>query len=311
MSTNNNVVAEPLALRVLIVNDSPEDATLMAQELTNSKFPLSWERVDNENDYLLRLETLPDLILADYTLPQFSAVQALELLQRRGLSIPFIVVSGTIGEHAAVDMIKAIGLAEMLAMTLANVRLRDKLKEQSIRDPLTRLYNRRYLEDSLLREISRARRAGSKIGVMMVDVDNFKQFNDSFGHLTGDELLRALGVYLKSYVRPEDIPSRYGGEEFTLVLPGASSEIMRARAETLRKGFRCIPLDRAPSLDKGQRTISLSLGVAVFPDNAQSVEGLLRAADEALYQVKMDGKDRVVVSANGAPATPDPTHLPV
>src|ERR1700739_3552582 len=134
MSTNNNVVAEPLALRVLLVNDSPEDATLRAQELTNRKFPVSWERVDNENDYLLQLETLPDLILADYTLPQFSAVQALELLQRRGLSIPFIVVSGTIGEHAAVDMIKAIGLAEMLAMTLANVRLRDKLKEQSIRD---------------------------------------------------------------------------------------------------------------------------------------------------------------------------------
>jgi len=99
-----------------------------------------------------------------------------------------------------------------------------------------------------------------------------------------------LGGYLKSHVRPEDIPSRYGGEEFTLVLPGASCDIVRTRAESLRKGFRGVPLDRGSGIDKGQRTISLSFGVAVFPDNGQSVEGLLRAANEALYRAKMDGK---------------------
>jgi diguanylate cyclase (GGDEF)-like protein len=120
-----------------------------------------------------------------------------------------------------------------------------------------------------------------------------------------------LGGYLKSHVRPEEIPSRYGGEEFTLVLPGASCDIVRTRAETLRKGFRGIPLDRGSGIDKGQRTISLSFGVAVFPDNGQSVEGLLRAADEALYQAKMDGKDRVVVAESDASAAPDTTQLPV
>lgn len=199
--------------------------------------------------------------------------------------------------------------SNFLGFPVGNVR--EKLKEQTIRDPLTRLYNRRYLEDSRHREISRARRVGSKIGVIMVDVDNFKQFNDSFGPLTGDELLRALGGYLKSHVRPEDIPSRYGGEEFTLVLPGASCDIVRTRAEALRKGFRGIPLDRGSGIDKGQRTISLSFGVAVFPDNGRSVEGLLKAADEALYQAKMDGKDRVVVAESGASAAPDTAQLPV
>ncbi len=145
----------------------------------------------------------------------------------------------------------------------------------------------------------------------MVDVDNFKHFNNSFGHLTGDELLRALGGYLKSHVRPEDIPSRYGGQEFTLVLPGASCDIVRTREESLRKGFRGIPLDLGSGVDRGQRTIPLSFGVAVFPDNGQSVEGLLRAADEGLYQAKMDGKDRVVVAESGPSASPDTTQLPV
>ncbi|MGB7848090.1 MAG: sensor domain-containing diguanylate cyclase [Candidatus Acidiferrum sp.] len=197
----------------------------------------------------------------------------------------------------------AIALADTLALTLANVRLREKLKEQTIRDPLTRLYNRHYLEDFLQREISRARRAGARIGVIKVDVDNFKQFNDSFGHPTGDELLRSLGSYLKAHVRPEDIPSRYGAEEFTLILPGASCDIVRARAESLRKGFRGIALERSAGIKNAQKTITLSFGVAVFPDHGASVEGILRSADEALYQAKMDGKDRVVVAGDQRPAT--------
>jgi diguanylate cyclase (GGDEF)-like protein len=117
--------------------------------------------------------------------------------------------------------------------------------------------------------------------------------------LTGDELLRALGGYLKSHVSPEDIPSHYGGEEFTLVLPGASCDIVRTRAENLRKGFRGIPLDRGSGVDKGQRTISL-LGWRSF-----------RMADEALYQAKMDGKESVVVAGSGPSASPDTTQLPV
>ena len=145
----------------------------------------------------------------------------------------------------------------------------------------------------------------------MVDVDDFKQFNNSFGHLTGDELLRALGGYLKSHVRPEDIPSRYSGEEFTLVLPGASCDIVRTRERACEKASAASRWTAGRASIRGQRAISLSFGVAVFPDNGQSVEGLLRAADEALYRAKMDGKDRVEVAESGPSASPDTTQLPV
>lgn len=197
----------------------------------------------------------------------------------------------------------AKAVADSVSLAIANVKLRESLREQTIRDPLTRLYNRRYLEDSLNREMSRARRIGASIGVVMLDIDDFKQFNDSFGHLAGDELLRELGTYLKTHVRPEDIPVRYGGEEFTLILPGASGEIVLARAETLRKGFHGIQLDRGIGVDKATKRISVSCGVAVFPEHGTSVEGLLQAADDALYNAKKSGKDCVMVFASQTQAT--------
>ncbi len=196
----------------------------------------------------------------------------------------------------------ALALADTLALAVSNVRLREALKEQTIRDPLTRLYNRRYLEDSLGREVSRAKRAGTSIGIIMLDVDNFKQFNDSFGHPIGDRLLRALGDYLKARVRPGDIPSRYGGEEFTLILPEASMEIVRERAESLREGFSQIPLHLGTAVAKIPQALSLSCGVAIFPEHGTTAEEILRAADEALYQAKRAGKNRVVIAAGSANA---------
>jgi diguanylate cyclase (GGDEF)-like protein/PAS domain S-box-containing protein len=195
----------------------------------------------------------------------------------------------------------ATAVADIIALAVSNVRLREALKDQTIRDPMTGLYNRRYLEDSLHREVCRARRSGASIGIIMIDIDNFKLFNDSFGHPMGDQLLRALGTYLKVQVRPEDIPSRYGGEEFTLVLPGASREIIRARAEKLRKGFRNLPLNFGVGLVDAVETLSLSLGVAIFPEHGDSANGVLKAADRALYEAKKTGKDRVVFAQTDVP----------
>jgi diguanylate cyclase (GGDEF)-like protein/PAS domain S-box-containing protein len=187
----------------------------------------------------------------------------------------------------------AVSAAETLAFAIANVKLREKLKEQTIRDPLTQLYNRRHLEDALYREMSRASRTNTPVGLIMIDVDNFKLFNDSFGHLVGDKLLRTLGAYLKSHVRPEDVPARYGGEEFALILPGASRGIVTVRAEALRKGFRDIPLELG-----GIEGISISCGVAIFPEHGNTVEELFHAADAALYGAKKNGKNCVMVSAD-------------
>ncbi len=184
----------------------------------------------------------------------------------------------------------AISLADMLAIALSNIRLREMLLEQSIRDPLTQLYNRRYMDDALNREIYRARRAGSSIGVILLDVDNFKEFNDSFGHPAGDQLLRSLGNYLKSHSRLEDMVARYGGEEFILVLPGASSEIALARALSLQEGFRMVS-----SVTHGQiKPPSFSCGVAVFPQHGCSSEEILEQGDRALYRAKELGRNRVV-----------------
>ena len=190
-----------------------------------------------------------------------------------------------------------VAVADTMALAFRNIRLREKLKDQSIRDALTGLYNRRYLEDSLNREISHSRRAGTPIGLIMIDIDNFKQFNDAFGHLAGDSLLRALGACL-THVRPEDIPSRYGGEEFTLILPGAGMPVAQHRAETLCRAASDIQLPLALGADALRRGITLSAGVAVFPEHGGSVEELLFAADEALYKAKAGGRNCVVVATD-------------
>jgi diguanylate cyclase (GGDEF)-like protein len=184
-------------------------------------------------------------------------------------------------------------VAEHSALALGNLQLRETLRRQSIRDPLTGLFNRRYMEESLERELRRAARNQRTLGAIMIDMDHFKRFNDSFGHDAGDTLLKALGALLQESSRKDDIACRYGGEEFTLILPEASIEATSQRAEHLRQRVKNLSLEyRGQSL--GQ--VTLSLGVAAFPQHGLTSDGLLRAADSALYQAKREGRDRVVVS---------------
>lgn len=181
-------------------------------------------------------------------------------------------------------------LAEHLALSLSNLRLRESLRQQSIRDPLTRLYNRRYLEESLAREVSRAERSGKPIGVIMADIDHFKKFNDTYGHEAGDEVLRAVAAVLKTHARASDIACRYGGEELTLILPEATLGVAWQRAELLREKVQGLRVHHG-----GQHlgAITMSLGVAVFPDHGATVEAVIQMADAALYKAKQDGRNRV------------------
>ncbi|MCX5636920.1 MAG: diguanylate cyclase, partial [Planctomycetota bacterium] len=128
----------------------------------------------------------------------------------------------------------AVTVADYLALALSNIKLRDTLKQQAIHDPLTGLFNRRYMEETLIREISRAKRYETPLGIIMIDLDHFRRFNNTFGHEAGDLVLRDLGKFLQSNIRKEDVACRYGGEEFTLILPGAPMDITEKRAETLR-----------------------------------------------------------------------------
>jgi len=190
-------------------------------------------------------------------------------------------------------------LAGHLGLALGNLRLRESLKNLSIRDPLTGLFNRRYLVETLEREFYRARRAAAPVAIIMIDADHFKRFNDTFGHEAGDAVLRELGAFLKSSVRAEDIACRYGGEEFCLVLPQMSRDGARVRAEAIRQGVARLDIKLG---GKALGPVTLSLGVASFPDDADTGEAVLASADAALYQAKQQGRNRVCVFGEPAAA---------
>ena len=188
----------------------------------------------------------------------------------------------------------AIAMADSIGLALANLKLRIFLREQSIRDPLTGLFNRRYLEETLEREFHRALRLQRPVGVIMLDLDHFKRFNDTYGHEAGDILLRKLGSFLKQHLRGGDITCRYGGEEFALVLPEVSLENVRLRAEELREGIKHLNVEYN---DKVLATLSMSLGIAMFPEHGATSQSVLNAADGALYEAKRKSRDRIVVAS--------------
>lgn len=197
----------------------------------------------------------------------------------------------------------ARGTGEQISLALANLRLQETLRSLSIRDPLTGVFNRRFMEASLERELARARRAGQSLGVLMIDIDHFKPFNDTHGHEAGDVLLAGFAELLRRSFREEDIVCRYGGEEFLVLLPGSSSEQTTARALKVCEAVRSFePYHQRRPLGR----ISVSVGVASFPEDGSSNEALVRAADAALYRAKHEGRDRVVVARDMVPlpATP-------
>jgi len=183
--------------------------------------------------------------------------------------------------------------AGSVALAMSNMQLRETLREQALRDPLTGLYNRRILEEGLAREIARAERDSTPLVLGFVDIDHFKDFNDTYGHEAGDYVLKEVGGYLAEHTRAGDLVSRYGGEEFVTVWPGADLASAAARAESLRKGVEALHLEfNGESL----RSVTLSIGIALLGEHGESADTLLAVADAALYEAKGDGRNRVVVA---------------
>jgi diguanylate cyclase (GGDEF)-like protein len=188
----------------------------------------------------------------------------------------------------------ALGSVVMFLLTTALVEAWNRAHHLSMRDPLTGLYNRRYLDETMAREVARAKRAGQEVGVIAVDIDHFKRLNDSHGHDMGDLVLQRVGELLRTAARAGDIACRMGGEEFALILPGATTEAARDRAESIRSAFSALRFDY-----EGREVgpFTLSAGVSSLPPEAQDWAYALRQADRALYAAKQVGRNRVLSAA--------------
>lgn len=187
----------------------------------------------------------------------------------------------------------AATMAKLSALALANIKHHETLKNFAIYDSLTGLFNRRYMEETLKREISRVTRNKEPLGIIMVDIDHFKQFNDTYGHTAGDMLLKSIGEFFRERIRREDIACRYGGEEFVLILPGSSLENTFRRAEQIHEEIKRVRVRHRGSFIS---SVEVSMGVVVFSEHGNSAELLLESADRALYKAKTQGRNRIVVA---------------
>jgi len=210
----------------------------------------------------------------------------------------FLVMFGDISERRSTEDALKQAYAELESLVkerTAELRTANqRLSTEAISDPLTGLYNRRYLADFVEREVSRTRRAGTKIVFVMIDIDHFKRVNDTFGHDAGDDVLKAVSTFLRAQIRHEDLAFRYGGEEFLIVLPCISLDGIRTRIDLIHTRASEVHVQ---NVSGEMWPITISAGVAMFPDDGQSADAVIRVADHALYQAKSEGRDRVVYNA--------------
>ena len=223
-------------------------------------------------------------------IPLYAQGQNVGLLNLRR-TVPFIDGDGNLARAQQI----MLSFSEQVALALANINLRQRLQNLSLRDPLTGLYNRRYLDEQFELELARARRGGGRFAVLMMDLDHFKRFNDNFGHDAGDYLLLNVARQLLANVREGDVVSRWGGEEFMILMPEIDHHAAEQRAETIRNDIGALrPVFQQQPLGK----VSVSIGLSFYPQHGHTAQLLIAAADHALYAAKSGGRDRVVIAQN-------------
>lgn len=206
------------------------------------------------------------------------------------------VQASAAGDSQAMPLEQAAAMAqtisEQVALTLSNAKLRQVLRDQSIKDPLTGLFNRRYMEETLTRELARAQRNGTSVGLVVADLDHFKKINDTHGHPAGDAVLLAAARHMADMTRASDVACRYGGEEFVMILTDCNQEDAMLRAQQICDSLRQLAISASGTSVK----VTASFGVAASPADGESAAVLFQAADRAVYEAKRSGRDRVVAA---------------
>lgn len=220
------------------------------------------------------------------------------------ICIPLVAQGETLGvmhfkrnniedEYDENDRKVATSIAEQVALSIANLQLRDNLRNQAIKDSLTGLFNRRYFTEAAEKELSRAIKQQSKMAILMIDLDNFKRLNDSFGHDAGDKVLQEFGTLLNKLTHNEHIACRMGGEEFVVLLTDTNDTLIKMFAETLLDQLRNVKI---VSHGTNIGTVTASIGIATYPEAGERIDSIVKFADQALYQAKSAGRDCIIYS---------------
>ena len=299
-------------LRLLILEDRPEDADLALRQLRRAGFDPTWRRVEDEEGFKANLDPELDLIIADYHQPQFDALRALKLMQESGLDIPFVLVSGAVGEDMAVaavrlgavdyvlkDRLGRLGTAVENALEQAKLRRRQQegqkaLEHQALHDGLTDLPNRLMFRQQI--EKGLAERAN--LAVLVLDLDNFREINDTFGHKIGDGLLGQIAPRLREHVGARDLIARLGGDEFGILLRETDA------ANAMRVAESMLRVERPFLIEGHPLEVTASIGIAAFPQHGTTAETLLQRADVALYVAKRPGNSAAVYRPEDDPYDP-------
>ena len=306
-------------LRVLLIEDREDDALLLLRSLRAGGFEPEFDRIETSQSMTAALLARSwDIIISDYSLPNFSGLEALDILKQSGLDLPFLLVSGTIGENLAVEAMKAgahdyVMKGNLQRLTTAIDR---ELREFEIRkerkeaqewlkylaqyDQLTDLPNRNLLYQRLGEAIDDHRRDGKSLALMLMDLNDFKDINNTLGHQSGDLLLQQVGRRLQSASRKNEIIARLGGDEFGVVLPEITGQAAGAVAAHLVRALEAPFTIGELSID-----VRTSIGITFFPEHGDDRDTLLRRADVAMYRAKQSSERYVVYSPDHDSYSPE------
>jgi len=294
-----------IPLKVLLVEDNPDHAELIQLTLRKEKLNYRIHLAASGEECLAKLaEERYDLVLLDYSLPKMNGLEVLARIGEKGYDIPVIMITGQGDELIAVKAMKSgaydyviksrehlVTLSLVILRTIERnkiarekARLEEELKKLSITDDLTGLYNQRYFCRKIEEEVARAKRQKTPLSLLVIDLDNFKAYNDSHGHLEGDKVLKRIGEIVKSNIRDlVDSACRYGGDEFIVMLPDVPEKLAILIAERIRG-----------SVEKPQlENITVSIGLAEYDFN-EDVKSFIKRADDSMYQAKNLGGNRLI-----------------